>query len=100
MKIFFIDRILTKLINGLESFGKFVNQNPTIEEAKRITTSPLFKQPFWKKLHTSIPKALKQRIHKDVYAHTGSGYKGKGNINTDSATFNQPRKSGSAGRRN
>jgi hypothetical protein len=42
-------------------------------------------KPSYKKKHLSVNET-------DVYSHKGSGYKGKGNVNTDTKTFNKPRK--------
>lgn len=99
MKLIILNNVITRMIKVLESVGRVINQNPTVKEAKNIKTSPTLQKPFWKKINASIPKALKQKPSKEVYNYKGSAYKGKGNINTDTATFNHPRKDVSQGRR-
>ena len=101
MKTKLIDKlntVITRLINILEAVGKVINQTPTAEEQARIKTSPTQREPLWKKKKES-PKTERNLVAKQVYGHKGSSYKGKGNINTDAATFNHPRKDVSQGRR-
>lgn len=99
MKFIILDNILTRMLNVLEGVGKFINELPTEEETKKMSTSPKLRRPLWKKTKTSTPKVLKQKPSKEINTFKGSGYNGKGKINTDAATFNHPRKSVSQGRR-
>ena len=92
-----INNVLSRIISTLEAIGKIINETPTAQEKKDIKSSPIQNQPLWKKKNDSL-KPKKIRVAKEVYGHKGSGYKGKGNINTDAATFNHPRKDVSHGR--
>lgn len=99
MKQFLKTKFKNGLIFFLDAVGRVLNQNPTEEESKRVTHSPKMREPFWKKFYEAHPKLVKQKAPKKVYSYKGSGYMGKGNINTDAATFNAPRKGVSQGRR-
>lgn len=85
MKITIIDNVRTRFIKILSSIGTYLSQEVT-EKGQR----------YFPQLRT---KFVKQHHPKEAYGHKGSGYKGKGSINTDAATFNQPRKDVGAGRR-
>jgi hypothetical protein len=82
--------IIGKLAKKAMLLGNVINQNPTKEEnlkaKKRSNNGPSFIKGKKK-----IPVEKNQKI-KEVYSHKGSGYKGKGNVNTDTAVFNKPRK--------
>lgn len=83
---FFIGQFTKKAM----SLGKVLNQNPSKEEnlkAKKRAQKIFLNMNDKKK----IPVEKNQKI-RDIYSHKGSGYKGKGNINTDSSVFNKPRK--------
>ena len=87
-----IDYALRKIEGVLVKIGDFINQTPTVEENKKAYVSKSgnsFRFNF--KMPTLDPKREKVKS-KEIYSHKGSGYKGKGNINRDAATFNQPRK--------
>lgn len=73
-------------LKALNRLGNFINKNPELE-------GNVQKQgPVKDKVSRVQPKKAKKPIQKDVYGHKGSGYKGKGNVNTDAAIFNHPRK--------
>jgi hypothetical protein len=84
MKITILDNVRTRFINILSSIGNYLSREVTEK-----------RQKYFPQLHT---KFVKQHPPKQIYGHKGSGYKGKGSINTDAATFNQPRKDVGAGR--
>lgn len=46
---------------------------------------------FIKNIKPSFKKKL-NTVESAVYSHKGSAYKGKGSVNTDTKTFNKPRK--------
>ena len=85
-----IDFFFDKLERAVAKIGDIINVTPTIEENRKARSPKMmFNYPpnsFFKK-----SKKEKVKVH-EVYEHKGSGYKGKGNINRDAATFNQPRK--------
>lgn len=95
-----------KLINNLKSVltkiltkvGEFINQTPTEEESKKIKKPNFSENPLDK--NDRFPKHEKMKGIKQVYSHKGSSYKGKGKINTDSATYNRARKDIPVGREN
>lgn len=82
---------MKKFFTGLlESFGRYLNQLPE-EEVKRFTQkyvqNPITKGRS-KKHHDSKVKTPSDRND----SFKGSGYNGKGGVNTDTRTFNRPRK--------
>ena len=94
MKI--IKNIKTALTSFLGHMGQFLNQTPTEEELKKVHKNNLVNNPLEKE--ERFPKREKLKRHKEVYEHTGSSYKSKGKINTDSATYNRARKDIPVGR--
>ncbi|MCM2351524.1 MAG: hypothetical protein NDI69_15990 [Bacteriovoracaceae bacterium] len=95
MKSTVLDNIRSKFLVVLQSVGNFLNrlpENKTWPRAKseRVDTPNRNKKFFTKNEKKGIPK--------EVYGYKGSGYKGKGNVNTDTATFNHPRKDEPRGR--
>jgi hypothetical protein len=81
----------------LKSFGKIahkigavLNQNLTDKEKGKIKAANYF-QLNPKKIFAQ-PKKKKIKIQKEIYQHKGSGFKGKGGVNTDAALFNRARK--------
>jgi len=88
-----ISYVLKKIEKTASYLGSMINQNPSEEENRKVKAkrqgdrSWIFRKP-------SVLELAKRKISrpKEVYAHKGSGYKGKGQINRDTATFNKPRK--------
>ena len=52
---------------------------------------------FLKNVKTSFKKKLLTKNGSEGDSFKGSAYKGKGSVNTDTATFNKPRKGGVLG---
>lgn len=96
MKSTVLDNIRSKFLVVLQSLGNFLNKLPEQKtgpktKSERIDTSKNKNKKFF-------TKNEKKGIPKEVYGYKGSGYKGKGNVNTDTATFNHPRKDEPRGR--
>jgi hypothetical protein len=91
-----IKNIKTTFSAFLGRIGQFLNQTPTVEELKKVQKPNLADNPLEKE--ERFPKREKFKRHKEVYEHTGSSYKGKGKVNTDSATYNRARKDIPVGR--
>jgi hypothetical protein len=90
MKI--VENILKKVERTLSFLGGIINQNLTKEENKKAYSGQTNKFNFDGNGNSfKISKKEKEKP-KEVYSHKGSGYKGKGSINRESATFNKPRK--------
>lgn len=54
---------------------------------------PMYQNEFIQRKIKYLQKSSHdQKMKKEVYGHKGSAYKGKGNVNTDTETFNHPRK--------
>jgi hypothetical protein len=79
MKITILDNVRTRFIKILSSIGNYLSRE-AMEKRQKY---------FPQLLHS---KSVKQHPPKQ-------SHKGKGNINTDAATFNHPRKDVGAGRR-
>lgn len=94
-----VENILSRVEKALEGIGNFINQTPTPEENKKTLRSPGAVPPFETKREKDFPRKSEKFKSKEIYEHKGSGYKGKGKINTDTSTFNQPRKGISPGRK-
>ncbi len=89
-----IIRYIMKRLENVASFiGEQINQTPTREENRKASSTNRNTGNFFLDMKKSRLEAKKEKIKpKEIYSHKGSGYKGKGQINRDSATFNQPRK--------
>lgn len=67
--------------------GSIINQSPAKKEnVKTTSTSQVTKN---ENIHA---KKENEPMPKDTYGYKGSGYKGKGNVNTDARVFNHPRR--------
>lgn len=88
-----IGYLIKKIEKTASYLGSLINQTPTEEENRKVrpkkNVNPPRTFPKPSLLELAKKKILKP---KEVYAHKGSGYKGKGQINRDTATFNKPRK--------
>jgi hypothetical protein len=83
--------VFSKIEGTLIRIGNFINQNPTQGENDKANLSKRFENNPLKGFKS--PKSKNDRFKtNEIYEHKGSGYKGKGRINRDAATFNQPRK--------
>lgn len=91
MKANVLDNVRSRFLRALGAIGRFLNQLPEREFKSKA------KQERPVSVKKNIPKTRKGSF-KEVYAHKGSGYKGKGNVNTDTTTFNRLRKDEPHGR--
>lgn len=87
-----LENIRSRFLTALQSIENFLDKEP--EQKKPVKKSDT-------KVET--PKRVYSKKHnqgnqKEVYGHKGSGYKGKGKVNTDAATFNHRRKDEPHGR--
>ena len=78
----------------LRNLSELINQTP--DKGQKVHTpesSLLQKPPFWARFKSNRPVKDPQRgKQKEVYGPKGSGYKGKGSVNTSATIFNHPRK--------
>lgn len=94
-----IERLLSRVGKVLISVGDLLNQNLNEQEKKKSKKTFSNPNPFeLKEKVNNFNKKIKTKIPKEVFSHKGSGYKGKGKINTGSTTFNRARKDLPAGR--
>lgn len=82
-----------KFLSALNSLSNWLSKSPEKTFSKKNT------QTQKKKPKNAVYKNLKNdKIDSKDYSYKGSGYKGKGNINKDTATFNKLRKDEPRGR--
>lgn len=81
-----LDMVRSKFLSLLNGIGTLLNAAPAEKDAKkgrgRKVTFPF----------NTLKRGNQKNRKKEIYSHKGSGYKGKGNVNTDAATFNRLRK--------
>lgn len=87
MKANILENIRARFLTALQSIDNFLNKEP--EQKKPVGKLDTKTETPHKQVYS---KNQKQGNKKEIYGHKGSGYKGKGNVNTDAATFNHPRK--------
>lgn len=83
----------SKFLSTLDLVGKRINETPT---KKRERKNQISNFPFINM--SKIPFAKQIQKTKEFFGWKGSGYMGKGNVNTGTRTFNRPRKDLPAGR--
>jgi len=82
-------KIITDLITipiekVLNCIGSIINQSPGREELEKLKHSPLFNNPFLKKVKNIFEKKNEANHKRD--------HKAKGTFHADSQIFNKPRK--------
>ena len=87
MKANILENIRARFLTALQSIDNFLNKEP--EQKKPVDKLDTKTETPNKQIYSKNPNRGNK---KEVYGHKGSGYKGKGNVNTDAATFNHPRK--------
>lgn len=81
MAIKVLDKVRSRFLSLLNGIGTFLNATPAKADGQKMNF------PF-----SMIKRGNQKTRKKEVYGHKGSGYKGKGNVNTDAATFNRLRR--------
>jgi hypothetical protein len=87
MELTVLDNIRKKFLIALNALGYFMG-NFYNKKTRIDSTTP-------KDLRH---KTQRKKKHKEIYNDTRLAYKGKGKINTDTTTFNHPRKDVFSGR--
>lgn len=93
-----LDKLVTQLEWVLGKVGDLINQIPSPDEIKKTMKTPA-PIPSYRKKDKFASSRSKNKLKKEINVHKGSAYGGKGRINTDTKTFNKPRKGTTPGRK-